>query len=451
MIREALSRTALLTRQLLGESSLTDATVIDALCRTQATIVSDAANVSSPNGQTLVTTLVGQLLAMGCDVRLEMPDVALESHQPPLRSARLRSGIVDLASDLMPGRAIFERGFAPDSGLVFVIGDTPWSGGSSTAWRLGASGWQGWMAGVDCAVSRVSGEFPIGSLVAALLAAGEAYKAAARSLLPTAGGHWALREQLAPSPSAKVNLGHDDEPGEIDLGPIDLGSGGAICQASLHVLLRVPGLTANARVLEADTLALSNLNRYPLARRSLVGSAKVDVLRSWERDGFRIGGEKVRVDLESLPSLRPLADRVLVGVDHIPSRWTVQREQPRWLGIGATSSFTTLTSEHDGSGGCSGCLHPVDDDVQATIPTVSFVSYWAGLLVVARLLLNAMGRTCEPERQALCLTPLRLDIPASLRFQPVPVSPRCPVEHPVPAPELSLDAAENAAGGGERR
>ncbi len=429
----ALSRTVLLTRQLVGARGVTDGVVLNALCSTRVRIVADAANLASPNGQTLVATLAGQILAMGCTVRLDLPDVAVEGYQPPLIEKSLRSGLVSLAADLIPGQAIDESRQDSDHDHVFVIGDSQWRGHARMAWRVGASRWRGWTAPIHSVVGRLDGDFPIGSLIAASVAAPEAYKAAVRSLGVTVPVHPAIREQVAPVAAAAIALGDDDWPsGRLEIGCLDLISGGAISHAALHALLRVPSVRAEARVLEPDRLDVSNLNRYPLARRSRVRNPKIDVLSEWSRPNFTISGQSVRVDADSLNALRPLAEHVLVGVDHIPSRWVIQRGVPGWLGVGSTASFITLTSEHDGIGGCAGCLHPCDDDVEAMIPTVSFVSYWAGLLVAVRLLRKAMGLGRDPARQALCLTPLRLDLQGSFRWQPVLISPRCPVGHAAP-------------------
>lgn len=80
------------------------------------------------------------------------------------------------------------------------------------------------------------------------------------------------------------------------------------------------------------------------------------------------------------------ADQVVVGVDDIPSRWFVQRNAPGWIGVGATSHDYVLVSEHLPVHPCAGCAHPEDDPSDGTIPTIGFVSLWAGVVLTLRLL-----------------------------------------------------------------
>lgn len=48
-------------------------------------------------------------------------------------------------------------------------------------------------------------------------------------------------------------------------------SGGAITNAALYALLRMPAVTAAMRIIEPDMLDVPNLNRYALARQSMTG------------------------------------------------------------------------------------------------------------------------------------------------------------------------------------
>lgn len=137
---------------------------------------------------------------------------------------------------------------------------------------------------------------------------------------------------------ANANL----DPATIDFGALDFVSGGAITNACLSVLLRLPSAVARTRVVEAETLDLSNLNRYQLARRSHVGLAKTELLSEYSTGGFRIAGIPLRFERETRTQILPLAPRVLVGVDHIPSRWAAQQEWPPWVSIGSTESLVVV-------------------------------------------------------------------------------------------------------------
>jgi hypothetical protein len=123
-----------------------------------------------------------------------------------------------------------------------------------------------------------------------------------------------------------------------------------------------------------------------------------------------------------------LCDRVLVGVDDIPSRWNIQRRASNWLAVGGTSHFNVSSSVHMPDTPCCGCLHPIDDPGGADrIPTVSFVSFWAGLAMTVRLLREALVQPYPVERQHLCLTPVRMDLPHAATWLPVASRPDCPV------------------------
>ena len=96
---------------------------------------------------------------------------------------------------------------------------------------------------------------------------------------------------------------------------------------------------------------------------------------------------------------KKLAVSVLVGVDDIPSRWLVQRANPEWLGIGATTHWSAMASFHQLGLGCAEYLHPVDDPNDAPIPTVAFVSFWAGLLTAAYFIRHLSGNLRATEQQ----------------------------------------------------
>jgi hypothetical protein len=94
---------------------------------------------------------------------------------------------------------------------------------------------------------------------------------------------------------------------------------------------------------------------------------------------LRIRGVQVLFAEHTRDALMPLADHVLVGVDDIEARWWVQEANPVRLAIGATSNNLAQLTTHTPSSPCAACLHPVPMPAR-TIPTISFVSFWAGLL-----------------------------------------------------------------------
>ncbi|MDQ2875912.1 MAG: ThiF family adenylyltransferase, partial [Actinomycetota bacterium] len=218
--------------------------------------------------------------------------------------------------------------------------------------------------------------------------------------------------------------------GPVAAGEIDIISGGAITSAALYALLRMPAVTASLRIIDPDVLTLPNYNRYALARRSMLGSPKVHALAAWETSSITITGHQRRLDETTATRLGPLAPRLLVGVDHIPSRWTAQRAAPgSWICVGASSHDYVLVSAHPPGAACAGCVHTRDDQAPGDIPTVSFVSFWAGLLQALELLASAAGRSPASARSTH-LWPFGLENPRGIHhFAQAPAA-RCPVGCP---------------------
>jgi molybdopterin/thiamine biosynthesis adenylyltransferase len=210
------------------------------------------------------------------------------------------------------------------------------------------------------------------------------------------------------------------------VGPVDVISAGALSTAMLYMLLRVPNISATLRVVDDDCAALENLNRYLLLKRDWIGRSKVDVLASYQLDRITIDPVAARLTETTAHELAPLAKRVVVGVDDIPSRWVAQRHSPGWVGVAATSHFETLVSEHNPDSACSGCLHPYTDDGPASpIPTISFVSALAGFLLAYRLVRAATGNA-RPD--VTIAYPFNLGAERGIQTLPCAAHPKCPVQ-----------------------
>jgi len=136
-------------------------------------------------------------------------------------------------------------------------------------------------------------------------------------------------------------------------------------------------------------------------------------------------GARRHVSQQDLRSIQ-FAPITLVGADDILVRHWVQTGQPEYLVVGATTHFEIVVSDHVPGAPCAGCVHPRATEAPAVIPTVSFVSFWAGYLSAVRILEHAAGYSFERDRQLTVAFPLQLNGsstgPASLR-------PDCPVGH----------------------
>jgi hypothetical protein len=267
--------------------------------------------------------------------------------------------------------------------------------------------------------------WPFGAMVAAALAAGEAFKATMRKLIPLASNSNATAELFAPTESLRFALAPDDTPYAADLGRFDCISGGAIIDAALYALARIPAVRGAGRIIEPDGYAISNLNRYVTLRRSHDRFAKSHTLAHVVGPGLRLTPVPQRFELPLLASLDGLHPRVMVGVDDIPTRWAVQRAAPPFLAIGATTHWSAMASYHRPGLGCAQCLHPIDDPNDAPIPTTACVSFWAGLLTATYLLRDIGGRPISSHEQQIYLTPFRPEHPYRAAAPPRASCPTC--------------------------
>jgi hypothetical protein len=186
----------------------------------------------------------------------------------------------------------------------------------------------------------------------------------------------------------------------------DMISGGAIAQASLYAIARLPSIMARCRLIEPEINDLTNLNRYMLLRRSRLHLEKAKDLASQNLGGLEIESLVRRFDESTVASIGALSPAVLVGVDDIPTRWAVQEERPTWLGIGATSHYSVMASYHSHGLGCAACLHADDAAAPELIPTVAYVSFWSGLLLAALFLRHVVHNDPDVAAQQAYFTPL---------------------------------------------
>ena len=144
------------------------------------------------------------------------------------------------------------------------------------------------------------------------------------------------------------------------------------------------------RVIEDQTAELSNVNRYALLRASEAGLDKIEQLEHAATGELQITGVRHLFTKETRERIVPLAERVVVGVDDVPARWRVQEECPAWLAIGATGNHLAQLTTHLPGTPCAACLHSEPLPPQ-TIPTISFVSFWAGLLQACALVSGSVA------------------------------------------------------------
>jgi hypothetical protein len=400
----------------------------DEICRSFQSLrvlcVSDSRNLSCHGGQTALVTTACLLSRMGMQVGLGIPDVPMLLPQPPLAGASLRDALIASSGKLVSGATVcFTEDFNPD--LIFALGDTSIAESPTPTWRLSGGAWHGALAMEDMVEARVwMTDWPIGAMVSAALAGAEAFKFVMRRLPLANRAHQIF---LEPSRVCNLDFGPVNVSAQgVALGEVDLISAGAICQATLYALVRLPRVQMWGRIFDDDVTVESNLNRNMLTLIGDVGSFKVHTVAG--RCGPNLKLEPMNTRFVGESSSIKLARRVLVGVDDIPSRWAVQRYAPEWLAVGGTTHFNVSSSDHAPGEPCSGCLHFVDDPANANpIPTASFISFLAGLAMAVRLVRQGVGAPYPRNQQHLWLSPLRMDHPHVPIWFPVAVPRSCPV------------------------
>lgn len=420
----ALDRTLRLIRELVSDD-VSYTAITEKFQSFRVKCLADEPNLMSHSGQTAIVTFVSLVSRLGVQIQLDAPEVMLVGAQPPLSGSRLREGLIDLGQDLIPGSQI-RSGETSDPDLLFVFGDTPCSASVVPSWRITGNSWEGMLSDLKVTGKPWKEEWPIGAMTAAVLAATEVFKAVVRAL--------PLRDNIKarlvePVQQVAWDFGNEFLPfPNINCGPLDIISAGAITQAVMFTLFRLPDFYADVRTLDNDKVDETNLNRSVMIRRSDIGQHKVKVLERYSTPQLKVIGIPQRFDLATAAEYLPLAPHVIVGVDDIPSRWGVQQATKGWLGVGGTSHFGTSTSSHEARQPCCGCLHPRDDtQIDDPIPTASFISFWAGLALAVRFLRHQIGIPYTQQQQHLWLVPMRMDNPNAAFWSPVATRSDCPV------------------------
>lgn len=424
-LHEALDRTLLLMRDDLVES-VADADLLSGLTGTQVALVADAQNLACHSAQCAYVTAALLMARSGHQVHLIAPDVASIDLQPPLKQGGLISALMEVGHDLMPS-AGFSLAIPEDRiDLEVRFGNSPSSVRAKRKISVAADLWSARLSNNSFVDPWFKTNWPFGGLAAGGLVSVEAFKMSMQKLRRFAKVTSIFDKQFALSGAVRFELATSSAPQPIDLGAFDIVSAGAIANCVLFVLARIPKVSGKARIIDDDFGDLSNLNRNALMRRSMIQHRKVLALSSLSLGDLQLEAIPFRYNSESAINIGPLSRRVLVGVDHIPTRWVVQRAKPDWLGVGATSHWSSMASFHSAGLACAGCLHPSNtQNDQGAIPTVSFVSFFAGLQLASYFIRATGGESVSCDRQQTYITSLRPETPW---YSSVAWRSDCPVE-----------------------
>lgn len=423
-LRESLDRTMLLMRDDIGDEA-SDEDLIAALRGTRVVLAADASNLATASGQSAFITAALLMARSAHMVHLIAPDLPLAAPQPPLVGTNLITSLLAMGRDLLPGIE-FSTHLPPGPvDLCVALGDTDAEVQSRHSISMNASAWTGWIEPPSSATRWREHTWPMGAMITGALAAGEAFKHTMQKLRRVARKPAFFESLFMLNTEARFSLAPDNSPMVADLGSLDFVSGGAITNAALYCLLRLPDVRGSARVIEDTTSDLSNLNRYMMQPRSRLRELKTKTLKSFSNRAFRITSADVRLEASTFASLLPLASQVMVGVDHIPTRWFVQESNPKWLAIGATTHWSATATYHTNDLACARCANPEDDDIDGLIPTVAYVSFWAGLLQVTYLLRHLGKALVSIDEQRIYYTPHRPESPWRTVVRAKPDCPLC--------------------------
>jgi len=410
-LAESLSRTLLLMRDEVGHE-VDDSILLNALTSVRVVLTADMANIASHSAQTAFVTAAILMSRSGHQVFVAAPEVMLAAPQPPLEPGGMIEQLVKVGKNLLPGAELIAGEPDGEVDLVIAFGDTLCSLPARRRIRLNAEPWAGLIIPWNRPRPWDAALWPLGALAAAGLGAGEAFKVAMHNLLAHAPNPEHTADLFACTSEIRFELAPPDTPRVQNLGEVDFVSGGAVTQAALFCLARIPTVTAQGRIIEPEAADLTNLNRYMLLLRAAAsGAQKAQDLALMLGDGLHFRAVPASYEIALLEAIAPLAPMVVVGVDDIPTRWAVQEAMPEWLVIGATTHWSALASFHREGLGCARCLHDQDNDDDATAPTTACVSFWAGLLSAAYLARHAGGSAIPVGEQQIYLTPFRPENP----------------------------------------
>lgn len=376
----ALERTVDLVRSdIFPDASCAE--VIAALTGVRVRLQASERDVSCAAGQTALTTSAIVAAQSGVQLIIDVADVPLLPNQPPLRGERLIDALLEHTSDLITRATIDDGG---EADMTIAFGSTRARDAAALHLAPQAHGFALTPGDVGELQAWSAGEL-FAALFGGVAVGAEAFRAGMRTL--ASRGHIPALAKAVREPRA-VRLAIARPDSIVELGPLDVISAGAITNGMLFALLRVPGIAAELRIFDKDVFDWPNLNRYLLGRRSLLNQPKALLLERYATPTLQVEGVPARFDDELAGRLQ-LAPLVAVGVDDIPSRWRAQRAALGTVVVGGTSHFEVVVSEHPPGEPCAGCLYRDGEDDGRPIPTVSFVSAFAGIMQAYCLLASA--------------------------------------------------------------
>ena len=343
----------------------------------------------------------------GHQVYIDTPDAPLIGYQPPLDGQTFHEALSQVGSQLIDVATVaIGCPLLPADIRLRVWRRQCGHRHQSRANLLGRllSHWSGALRKWPLQSAWEANDWPVGPLAAATLVAAEAFKIAGRALLPHSSnaGHFPSSYLLRASRRRGRRIYTQDRTAS---GDFDVISAGAVSNAFLFAIMRIPDVSGTCRTFDEDKSEGGNRNRNMLLLPRHLGNPKVHVFEHFG-NGIEVKGLPRHFVEADLPTLAP---RVVVGVDDIPTRWLLAGARVNWMGVGATTHFAAMASVHYPYAACAACLHPRDEVIEGPTPTVAFVSFMSGLMVAGDFLRDLGAAEVKLASHYRYVVPLRMD------------------------------------------
>ena len=418
--REALSRTLDLLSELLGSDRRSEIDV--ALQATRVRLVVAASDLATRQTQAAIYVATSLLIRSGIRVEASLPETPRLVDLPGMVGPDFGAGLAAAVQRMFPAAVL--RAPQAEAEIVLAFGGAPAPAASRGVLRVNCVGRVASIARRHDAPSAWRPDDALSAIAAAGLGAVEVHKDA---LSTVRGSNIEVLQPCEPTFETPFSV-----IGDVHLGDVDVVSAGAITQNLFLTLAAEQHLHGRFRVFDRDIAALSNVNRCPFVLLDKLNAPKVDMLEALLPSRIQVVPIAHHFDPATAPLIRPGATMV-VGADDIGVRHAAQAMKPSWLGIGATSHFFVLVTEHADGQACAGCAHVNLGEDLGTIPTISIVSFWAGFLLALRLIAHGADLgVYSDNRQMTNFWPLR---PGAIHEHALVVNAACPVQSN-PDPEM---------------
>ncbi|MFI5298497.1 MAG: ThiF family adenylyltransferase [Polyangiales bacterium] len=255
------------------------------------------------------------------------------------------------------------------------------------------SGASGWVAGIGTLFEVAGAANPFSAAFAGALAVSEVFRIVFARYLSDSSRSEPTSVSLL---DWGETTGHNEPLPSVDLGEIALVGLGAVGNAAVWALSRLPEVRCTACLIDHEAVELSNLQRYVLATDRDVGVLKPDLARS-RLDGPGWKASVFNGRLEDFAKERcadgPFDMRtMLVGTDDVASRRSAQALLPRLLVNAWTSEcgFGGSWHEFGNSSACLACLYQPDRIVPSETDVIADIF---GLTKERAALLWVMSRS----------------------------------------------------------